>query len=403
MYKAILVIIDGLGDYQYEELGNKSPLEAANKEIMDFMAKNGETGFLIPIAPYIIPGSDTAHLSIFGYDPYKYYQGRGVYEALGANLTLEENDIAFRANLAYVENNIVKDRRAGREPYLMDKLYEEINGLEIDDVKVIAKHTSEHRGVIIFKGLNLSNRVTDVDPHKLNVEIKESIPLDESKESKRTSEIVNKFTKKCMEILSRSEYNKERIKKGLLPANAILIRGAGKYKQVESIERRFNVKVSCIAGGALYKGIGRFLGMKVYDIPGATGDKNTNLKNKLEYALKAKEDSDIVFLHIKATDAFGHDGKFKEKKEFIEKIDKEIMKGLIGNFDLIVITGDHSTPCKRREHSGDPVPILAYGINVRKDHGYFSEVNPSPSLFLKGPDVMNYILNKIERLNKFGE
>lgn len=402
-YKAILIIFDGVGDLPYLELGNKTPLEAANKPNIDSMAKEGETGFMFTISPGVIPGSDTAHLALFGYDPERFYQGRGVYEALGAGFQLEEDDVAFRANLATLKDNIVIDRRAGREDTFMKELYEQINGLEIEDVKIIAKQTTEHRGVVIFRGRALSTRVSDVDPHEVNKPILKSEPLDYSAEAERCANVLNEFTIKSYGILNNSKYNRERESRGLLPGNIILLRGAGMYKRVNPLYERTSIKTACVAGGALYKGIARALGMTTYNVEGATGDKNTNLKNKLKYVLKAKEDHDLVFLHIKATDSFGHDGKVKEKKEFIEKVDKEIMKEIKENFDVVIITGDHSTPCIRKEHSGDSLPVLFYGKNCRKDNGIFSESNPNPSFMIRGLDLINMIGNKIEKNQKFGE
>ncbi len=395
--------MDGLGDLQYRELGNRTPLEAAKTKNLDFMAKHGETGFMFTIAPGIIPGSDTAHLSIFGYPPEKYYFGRGLYEALGSGIELQENDIAFRANLGTIENGIITDRRAGRHSEFMKDLFKELDGITIEDVTIIAKHTSEHRGVVILRGPGLSDRISDVDPHKTGVPINYCQPLDDSEDAKKTARIVNQLMHTAMEILERSKNNALRKSHGLLPANALLIRGGAKYHTAEPIYEKTKAKFSCIAGGALYKGVAKFVGMNVIDVPGATGDKFTDLKAKLDAAIKVKQESDIVFLHIKATDSFGHDGDFKGKKKFIEKVDKEVIPGLIKNFDVVVVTGDHSTPCKRKEHSGDAVPLLIWGKNCRADKGVFSETNPNPTLFITGLDLMNIILNKIELLDKYGE
>ncbi|MDK2849861.1 MAG: 2,3-bisphosphoglycerate-independent phosphoglycerate mutase [Candidatus Woesearchaeota archaeon] len=402
-YKAVLLILDGLGDFQYKKLGGKTPLEAAKTKNLDLMSKSGETGFMFPIAPGIIPGSDTAHLSIFGYDPHKYYFGRGLYEALGAGLELQEQDVAFRANLATIENNLIVDRRAGRKSDFMPSLFEELNGITIEDVTVIAKHTSEHRGVVVLRGPGLSDKISDVDPHKTGVPINYCQPLEDSEEARKTARIVNQLMHTANEILERSKNNALRKSHGLLPANALLIRGAARYHTCESIFDKTSARFSCVAGGALYKGVAKFVGMNVLEVPGATGDKFTNLKAKLEAAIKAKENSDVVFLHIKATDSFGHDGDFLGKKRFIEKVDREVIPGLMRNFDVVVVTGDHSTPCVRKEHSGDQVPLLVWGKNCRADKGVFSETNPNATLFIRGQDLINIILNKIEILKKYGE
>ncbi|HDP73904.1 MAG TPA: 2,3-bisphosphoglycerate-independent phosphoglycerate mutase [Candidatus Woesearchaeota archaeon] len=401
--KAVLIVIDGLGDLPCPELKGMTPLEAAKKPVIDSLSAEGETGFMNTIAPGVIPGSDTAHLALFGYDPYLFYFGRGIYEALGAGFELEESDVAFRANLATLKDSIIKDRRAGRDDKYMKELYSSVDGMKIEDIKVISKHTSEHRGVVIFRGNGLSNLITDADPHKTGEKPLESKPKDNSLQADKAARLLNEFTRRGIELLSNSEWNQKRVKEGFLPGNVILLRGAGAYRKVDSLEKRFGIRMSCVAGGALYKGVARFVGMKVLNVLGATGDKNTSLKAKLDAAVKAKEESDIVFLHIKAPDSFSHDGKPVEKKQFIEKIDKEVMKEIKENFDVVALTGDHSTPCSMKEHSGDAVPVLVWGKNCRKDKGIFSESNPSPTLFIRGLDVLNILLSKIEKLDKFGE
>ncbi|MFW6026907.1 MAG: 2,3-bisphosphoglycerate-independent phosphoglycerate mutase [Candidatus Woesearchaeota archaeon] len=401
--KGLIIIMDGLGDLEYDELDGFTPLDSAKTPNMDNLSNIGETGYHIPIESGIIPGSDTSHLAIFGYNPHQFYQGRGVYEALGANFDLKHGDIAFRSNLGYVKDGIIVDRRSGREPFLMDKIYNLFNDIDIGGVKIFSQHTTEHRGIIVLRGDNLSRRITDVDPHKVNVAYNKCEPEVKTDSAIKTAKVVNLLTEKAHKLLKDSKFNDLRVKKGLMPANFFLIRGAGNYTPINPVTNRFNVRMACIAGGALYKGVSKFIGMDVYDVPGATGDAKTDLDSKLDYCVKASQDHDIVFLHIKATDSYGHDGDFVGKKEFIEKVDRKIFSKISNHFDTILVTGDHSTPCKRKGHSGDKVPLFIWGNNTRNDFGTFSEVNKHPSLFLRSKDIMPNLLNKLELSEKYGE
>ena len=385
---ALLLILDGVGGLR----SNKgTALEEANKPNIDELAREGATGLMHVIGRGIVPGSDTGHLAIFGYEPKKYYHGRGPFEALGAKLELKHGDIAFRANFARVEKGIVVDRRAGRiETSEAKKLEPLINGIEIDGVRVIFKSTTEHRGVLVLRGEHLSPDVSDTDPHKTGVPPLKAKAL--SDEAEFTANIINKLSQTIAERLEGKK------------ANYLLLRGAGRMHKAPSFYEKYGLKAAAIAGGALYKGVARYVGMDVLEVEGATGDKHSNFKAKFEKAKEISEDYDFVFLHVKATDSFGHDGDLEGKKSIIEKIDK-LIPIIKGYFDLIVITGDHSTPCIYKEHSGHPVPLLAYGKYVRKDETMkfdeFEAMKGSLSHF-KGLELMDMILNWLKKQKKFG-
>ncbi|VVB59938.1 2,3-bisphosphoglycerate-independent phosphoglycerate mutase 1 [uncultured archaeon] len=273
--KILLVVLDGLTDR-----GRKTPLSAARHPNLDKLAKEGISGQFFSIDRGVKPGSDTAHLSIFGYDPKKYYEGRGVYEDLGAGIELQHGDVCFRANAATVDDkwNII-DRRAGRDNYRLGELFELINlmklndvfdttnGKKFDDVEVIARHTTEHRGVIVFRGKHLSKNITNTDPHTLT-EVQKSHALDNTEEAHRTASIVNYFSKKVYELFNKSPANQDRIKKGKKPANMLLLRGAGMYEETVSFKQKYGLSAACIAGGALYKGVARDIGMNIVEVPG---------------------------------------------------------------------------------------------------------------------------------------
>lgn len=399
--RVLFLIMDGLGDLPNPSLNNKTPLQYSNSFYLKKLAKEGETGLITIIKPGVVPGSDTAHLALFGYDPNKYYLGRGVYEALGADIELKKGDLALRANVATFKNNKIIDRRAGRNGYGLKELFEEINGLKIDGIKIIAKHTVEHRGVIVLRGKNLCREITSNDTHSPKIEkIK---PIKNKKEAQFTAKILNELVKIANEKWENHKINKEREKMGLKKANYLLLRGPGLLtKKPESFQKKWNLKPCCIAGGALYKGVAKFLGFKVYNVPGATGDIKTNLDNKVIYSINAKED--FVFLHIKATDSLGHDGKPLEKAQFIEKVDFYLKKHEIHkHFDLIFVSGDHSTPAIKKEHSSDPVPFFIYGINTRKDLGEFDEVKASLGTYrINALDILPIIIDKLNLAKKYG-
>lgn len=394
-----MLVLDGIADRPIKELGYKTPLEVANKPNIDNLAARGINGILDIIAPGVRPGSDVAHLSILGYDPYKYYTGRGPLEALGVGIDIKENEIAFRTNFATVnENLIVLDRRAGRidNGYIFD---EAINRIKVDDVQIFYKTSLSHRGVLILRGKRLSDKVSDTDPHKIGVKVQEAKPLDSSMEAKRTADIINKFTKKVYEILNNHPENIKREKEGKPKANILLIRGAGKLKKVEAFESRYRMRGACVAKTAIIKGIGRLLNMHVED-------SKQKIEDRIIQALNLLKEYDFVLLNIKEGDEAGHDGDYKKKIKIIETIDKAIEN----IFDFIesnyfVMLADHTTPCSVRDHTGDEVPIMIVGPEIRRDDvKKFSERDAYKGYIgrIRGLDLMNYLMNLTNRAEKYG-
>ena len=403
--KMILIICDGLGDRPYKEFAYKTPLEAAKKPNLNMLAKNAACGIMYSLAPGIRAGSDTAHLSIFGYNIKKYYLGRGPLEALGLRMQLRQGDIAFRANLATVDKKgVIVDRRAGRignsKPFA-----ELIDGMEIRGVKFIVKAGTAHRLALVMRGKGLSPKISDSDPHESGMKPKKIQPLDDSKEAAFTADILNEFLEKAHKLLSVSKLNRERKKKGLMQANFILTRGAGIFKRVPTFKERYWLSACCIAGAGLYKGIARFIGMDVLDVEGATGKVNTDINAKISRAIKALEEYDFVFVHIKGCDIFGHDGDVKGKKQFIEKIDSALKPLLKLKEALVIVTADHSTPCCMKDHSGDAVPVLIKGPGVRVDKvAEFGERACAKGYyrFNSGMELMNEILNLLGKAELVG-
>ncbi|MBK5191301.1 MAG: 2,3-bisphosphoglycerate-independent phosphoglycerate mutase [Methanosarcinales archaeon] len=387
-HKAILLVCDGLGDRP--SVDGKTPLQAAYTPNLDELSEAGINGLMDVISPGIVPGSDTAHLSLFGYDPYTYYPGRGVFEALGADMDLHKRDVAFRANFATVDENMrVIDRRAGRKG--SKELAEALNGLEIDGVTISMENTTEHRCAVVMRGKHLSRYVSDVDTHEAGDFVQECKPLKDGEAERKTATIVNKFVEKSYELLNDHPVNEERRQKGELPANIILLRGAGSYEKITSIKERFGFSAACVAGASLYKGVAKYLGMDIIPVEGATGRADTNLENKAEAALHALEEYDFVFVHVKDIDNNGHDGNYEGKKNIIAKIDKELVARLKDADAYIAVTGDHSTPVSIKRHSSDPVPLLIKGEGVRTDDvNKFDEISVSSGGLcrIKGIDLM---------------
>jgi 2,3-bisphosphoglycerate-independent phosphoglycerate mutase len=319
---------------------------------------------------------------------------------MGAGIELEEGEIAFRANFATVDENMkVLDRRAGRETTGLDDIEPEINKLQIG-VPFKFHHTVGHRGVLVLKGANLSEKVEDSDPHAL-VKVPTVKATDEAENSKNTARVVNEFGAKVHELLKDHPVNEKRE----TPVNMILLRGAGRYRKVQSFEEKYELKGACIAAVAIVRGVGAYLGLDVLDVEGATGDKNTDIGAKFRAARKALEEHDFVLINIKATDNFSHDGDYEGKREFIEKIDSNVPALIDGFEGVIAIMADHTTPVSVRDHCGDPVPLLISGSPVRPDHTKeFGETACMDGGLqrIRGTDLMPILINLAGKAELFG-
>lgn len=403
--KILLIVCDGLSDRPVKQFDMKTPLQAAKKPAMDALARHGMSGTMDVIGPGIVPGSDTAHLALFGYDPYKVYTGRGPIEAAGAGIQLERGDVAFRCNFATVTDDlVVVDRRAGRIKSGTDQLAKSISGLKIGDVTALFKEGSEHRGVLVLRGPGLDHRVTDIDPHQ-DGKILESRAI--VAEAEKTAEAVNRYVKMSHGILSGHQVNAERKRAGLPPANIVLPRGPGSIKDIEPMGQRYGLRCAAVAGVTLVKGICRMVGMDVPVIAGATGSLDTDYRAKGEAALRLLKDHDLVFVNVKAGDVASHDGDFRAKVSVVENID--MMLGMIlKDVDedvVIALTCDHSTPVSIKEHSADPVPLTISGGGARLDGvREFDEVSVASGALgrVRGTDLMPILLGTADRAKKFG-
>ena len=390
--------MDGMAGRPLKELNNQTTLQAAKTPNMDKMAERGITGLMDSIAPGIIPGSDTAHLSILGYNPYEVYTGRGPFEAVGVGVDVIPGDIAFRCNFSTSdEDGIITDRRAGRIRDGTDEIVATLNTMKIEgyeDIEIIFKESTGHRAVLVLRGEGLSGKVSDADP-KVEGNKPKVVKL-------------NKLVVKSYEMTKDHPVNLKRIEEGEAPANIIIPRGAGEVPEVESINDKYEVNSACIAETGLIMGIGRFAGMDIIEMEGVTGGTDTNLENIRDTIIDQVNNSehDFFLINIDGADEAGHDGNAEEKLKFIEKVDEVVMSELLKLEDCyIFLTADHSTPISVKNHSGDPVPILINGPEVRvddvKEYNEFA-VAKGGMCRIRGADVMNIITDLMGYAHKFG-
>src|SRR3989344_8710911 len=374
--KGVLVILDGLGDLPCKVLGDRTPLEAAETPNSAFLLTRGESGYMYPIKPGVVPGSDESLVSIFDNDLFS--SSRGQIEAMGVGLNLVRGDLALRVNFGTIDslnNGNIIDRLAGRTLTTEEanSLAKAINKMEFPS-KFIFIPTIQHRGVLVFKG-GFSETISGNDPFPSNDKIKKCKPLNEDENSQYAVNVVNEFLDKSFHILKNHPVNENRIRKGLLPANYFFIRGPGVY--IPKL-RQYRKWVS-LGYMPTEIGFSKLSGMKTitFDYPklkdlDAYENLWDGLKKACKYATKMIKkhalNYDYAYIHIKETDLPGHDNKPIEKKLMIEYIDKTLIKFLREFCPprkiRVAITGDHSTPCKLKSHSADPVPVLFYNDSI---------------------------------------
>jgi 2,3-bisphosphoglycerate-independent phosphoglycerate mutase len=357
--KIIFLILDGLGDIPNPLFSYLTPLEAARKpNIDDLASKSGVLGRIMPVDIGVTPGSGPGHLSLFGYDPVTYEIGRGVLEVLGLNMDLKEGDLAARANFCTVRDGVVTDRRAGRiatsETERLCRLISEAVP-EVEGAQVIIKPGKSHRFAVIFRGKGLSDKLTDADPHKDNKPLVETTA--KTKEAELAARVVNGFIHKVIEVLRAEKI-----------ANGVLLRGFSTKPDLPPFSVNYGLNALAIATYPMYRGIAKVVGMDVKDEPGDYEDMVRILKENYEKY-------QFFFLHIKETDLAGEDGDFAAKVTAIENVDKIVPEiyGLSPN--VLVVTGDHSTPCPLKGHSWHPVPLLLVTRTGERDGMAFHEKN----------------------------
>jgi len=384
--RIVLLVIDGLGGLPIARTG-KTELETARTPNLDRLAAGGICGLIDPVGPGITPGSAPGHLALFGYDPFSFNIGRGALEAVGIDFELDPGDIAARGNFCTVnEAGLITDRRAGRiSTEKCAELCRLLDGVVIDGVKLLVRPVKEHRFIVVFRGEGLAPDVGDSDPQQVGVPPETVTALTPGAD--RMADIAGQFLMQAKAALAPHQ-----------PANMVLLRGFSRKPRFPTMGEVYKLRPAAIATYPMYRGLAKLVGMEALETGSGIEDEFATLeRNYRKY--------DFFFLHIKGTDSAGEDGDFDRKVKVIEQVD-EALGGLIRlEPDVVVVTGDHSTPAALKSHSWHPVPVLLSSKWCRPDRvGEFSE---SACLFgglgrLPATQLMTLAMAHALKLNKFG-
>jgi 2,3-bisphosphoglycerate-independent phosphoglycerate mutase len=386
--KIVFLIMDGLGGLPMDGR-DQTELEAARTPNLDALASKSVCGLLDPVGYGITPGSGPAHFALFGYDPIKNNIGRGILEAAGIDFPMTDRDLLIRVNFATIDTNgIIVDRRAGRidnetNKRICGKLRENIQ--KISGTEIIFEPVREHRALLALRGDGLSDKIQETDPQQAGLHPfspKALVP-----EAEETAALLHELVNKAKDILSDEK-----------KANMLLLRGYSRYRQYPSMEKRYGLNALAIAGYPMYRGIARLLGMKI-------GPQPENIREEFMALRESYKAYDFFFVHIKPTDSRGEDGDFAAKVKVIEEVDSLIPLVTELNPDVLVVTGDHSTPAALAAHSWHTVPVILSSATCRPDRvERFGErdcilggLGRMPTMYLMG-----LALAHARRLEKFG-
>ena len=386
--KIVLLILDGVGGIANNDK-HQTELEAANTPHLDNLAQESICGLQIPVGNGITPGSGPGHLGVFGYNPLKYQVGRGVLAAGGINFELQDRDVAARGNFCTIDDQgKVTDRRAGRISTELNKRLCKLlqENITIPGVEVFVETVKEHRFLLVLRGKNLSGEIQDTDPQEIG---KQPFSARVKKDDARhTAELVDRFLEQAQEILEEER-----------PANMVLLRGFSQKPRWPSMKDCFKLKGAAIAAYPMYRGVSKLIGMDILE----TGE---TIESEFETLKKHWDEYDFFYIHIKKTDSYGEDGNFEAKKKVIEEVDRFIPELRELKPDVIMVTGDHSTPSKLAFHSWHPVPVMIWSEDCRSDQvNQFNEkACLSGGLGPRFPaeDLLPILLANAKRLEKFG-
>ena len=361
--KLIVLLGDGMADLPLEVLGGRTPLQAAEKPNMDRLARQGRSGLARTVPEGFAPGSDVANLSVLGYDPAECYTGRAPLEAAAMNVHLGPDDIAFRCNFVTIDNGLMKDYSAGH--------ISTEEGQEL--IEALAPLMPGQR---LYPGVSYRNllvlqagaKAECTPPHDISGQ-----PVEEHLPRGQDSELLVALMEAARPVLERHQVNRRRIAAGKRPANAIWLWGQGPAPAMPSFAEKYGLSGAMISAVDLLKGIGRYAGLKVIDVPGATGNIDTNYQGKVDAALEALKSRDFVYLHIEAPDEAGHEGEIDLKVRAIELFDEKVVGPVLqaleksGEDWRVLLMPDHATPISIKTHSSDPVPFTIAGSGIEPD------------------------------------
>ena len=416
MRPIVYVILDGLGDRPVPALGGRTPLEAAEVPHLTALARRGRTGLVQTVAKGIAPESDVAVTAMLGYDPFTYHTGRGVFEAVGADIPFRNGDLALRGNFATGDAGMqILDRRAGRDltsedaHTLADAITRDLRLTTVPAALEVRASIGYRCGVVIrHRSGRLSGKISNTDPAYARVEglgvaraqagsvVERCEPLDGTEEARVSAALVNEFTQKAYELLDRHPTNERRRREQKRPANLILVRDAGDHlPTMPPIAERFGVQFGCFVEMPVERGIAQLTGMTVIPVPPSGADKAAVYAEWARTAAREITRSGGLYIHIKGPDEPGHDGEAEAKRAVIALIDRAFFGNLLPQIDLekivIAVTADHATPCVLHSHSDDPVPLVLAGGGVATDgsQGFSESACARGSLgTLRGIDVM---------------
>ncbi len=385
--KIVLLVMDGVGGLPDDET-DKSELETARCPNLDRLAAEGICGLTYTVSPGITPGSAPGHMALFGYDPSSYDLGRGIVEALGLDVEVNPGDVVARGNFCTVDDNgRITDRRAGRVPTETTRELCAVLGehVRVSQAGVTFFPGKEHRFVMRFRGENLSANIGDTDPQHEGMEPLEARPLDES--ASDTAAMINDAVSQAASLLADKH-----------PANMLLLRGFSQHPDFPSVSDVFHLTPACIATYPMYRGVARVVGMDI--LPAGE-----SLQDQLETLRENWDSYDYFFVHYKKTDARGEDGDFGGKVQAIEEFDAALPSILELKPDVLIVTGDHSTPAALAMHSWHTIPVVLWAKYCRRDRvTEFSE----PSCLqgglgqLHAVELMPLAMANALKLNKYG-
>lgn len=372
--KHIIILGDGMADWHNEELGGKTLLQYANTPYMDMLAKNGRTGMLCTVPEGFHPGSEVANSSILGYDQHKVYEGRGPLEAASIGVELADDDMAIRCNLICIEGDHIKNHSAGHlsteEADVLIQYLQEKLGTE-----QVQFHTGiQYRHLLVIKGGD--KRIHCTPPHDVPGQpfmpllVKAEVP-----EAQATADLINQLTLQSQQLLASHPLNIQRQKEGKDPANSIWTWAGGYKPQMTPLTQTYpQIKRGAVITAVdLIRGIGRYAGLRVIEVEGATGLADTNYEGKAQAAIDALRTDDFVYLHVEASDEAGHDGNLQLKLQTIEDLDRKVVGPIYEAMKdseepvAIAVLPDHPTPVHHRTHTSDPIPFLIYAPGIEPD------------------------------------